>query len=244
MKRLTFDELLNGPVQRCLLNEPIDYSVDFVVREETAEQRARRRWRMRRLMEDEMTEEERLMRAAARLAVRRPRKPSKYQIDENRRVREQEAERVLNALSPDASDEEIASTIANYYVCKRWHRNQIHLCILSDSPTSKGYLKFAAKHDPEFQAKYERGVEAHKRELVVIEGLGHDWHYKNVWGISTEDERRGRDWAVSAMLAGFAVFYKSSRRVSGFSIGSIADWRERQAGQRPDLDFQPNEGGR
>jgi hypothetical protein len=40
-ERLTFDELMNAPIRRTIINEPIDYSV-----EETAEQRARRRWRM------------------------------------------------------------------------------------------------------------------------------------------------------------------------------------------------------
>jgi hypothetical protein len=42
---LTHEELLNSPVQVSLINEPIDFEVDFVV-EETATDRARRRWRM------------------------------------------------------------------------------------------------------------------------------------------------------------------------------------------------------
>jgi hypothetical protein len=44
MRRLTFEEILEAPVQVSLLNEAIDYSV--AVREETAAQRAHRRWRM------------------------------------------------------------------------------------------------------------------------------------------------------------------------------------------------------
>jgi hypothetical protein len=52
MKRLTLEEILEPSTQISLLNEPIDYSVleavvDYSVEvQETAEQRARRRWRM------------------------------------------------------------------------------------------------------------------------------------------------------------------------------------------------------
>jgi hypothetical protein len=51
MKRLTFQEILEGPVQRSWLNEAaVDFSVrecsvDFVVKE-TATERARRRWKL------------------------------------------------------------------------------------------------------------------------------------------------------------------------------------------------------
>jgi hypothetical protein len=46
MKRYTHEELLAGKVPTLsLLNEPIDYSVDFAVKE-TAAERARRIWRM------------------------------------------------------------------------------------------------------------------------------------------------------------------------------------------------------
>jgi hypothetical protein len=41
----TWEELMNGPTQVSLINEPVDYSVDFVVKE-TAEERARRIWGM------------------------------------------------------------------------------------------------------------------------------------------------------------------------------------------------------
>jgi hypothetical protein len=42
----TLEELAHGPARISWLNEPIDYSVDFEVVKETAEQRARRRWKM------------------------------------------------------------------------------------------------------------------------------------------------------------------------------------------------------
>jgi hypothetical protein len=38
-----FEELLEAPTQVSLINEPIDYTVDFEVKE-TATERARRRW--------------------------------------------------------------------------------------------------------------------------------------------------------------------------------------------------------
>jgi hypothetical protein len=42
----TWEELVSGPAQISWLNEPVDYSVSFEVVKETAEQRARRRWKM------------------------------------------------------------------------------------------------------------------------------------------------------------------------------------------------------
>ena len=45
-KWLTLEEMLEAPTQVCRIFEPIDFTVDFVVKEETAEARARRRWRM------------------------------------------------------------------------------------------------------------------------------------------------------------------------------------------------------
>jgi hypothetical protein len=47
-KRLTFEEMMEAPTPVTFINEgPIDFTVvDFVVREETARQRADRRWGM------------------------------------------------------------------------------------------------------------------------------------------------------------------------------------------------------
>jgi len=49
-RKLTFEEMIAAPAQVSLIFEPIDFEVDFVVveavREETAVERARRRWRM------------------------------------------------------------------------------------------------------------------------------------------------------------------------------------------------------
>ena len=43
--KLTFEEMIVAPAQVSLIFEPIDFEVDFVVKE-TATERARRRWRM------------------------------------------------------------------------------------------------------------------------------------------------------------------------------------------------------
>jgi hypothetical protein len=40
-----WEELLNAPIPPTIINEPIDFSVNFVVKE-TATERARRIWRM------------------------------------------------------------------------------------------------------------------------------------------------------------------------------------------------------
>jgi hypothetical protein len=155
------------------------------------------------------------------------------------------AEQKLDALLPDASDGEIASALAEYYVSKRWmmHGTKIRLSILSDSPTPKGSLKFAHKYNPVLHAQMVQDNEACQRQLSLINRLGFDWQRKNVYGITTDDDERARDWAVAAMLAGFAVFYAFNQHSGGGSKGTIADWRKRQADilktgrgeRRPDL---------
>jgi hypothetical protein len=42
----TFEELANAPIAVSILNEPLDYVVDFAVKE-TARERADRIWRMK-----------------------------------------------------------------------------------------------------------------------------------------------------------------------------------------------------
>jgi hypothetical protein len=42
---MTLEELMEAPIPKSWINEPIDYAVDFVVKE-TALQRAHRRWGM------------------------------------------------------------------------------------------------------------------------------------------------------------------------------------------------------
>jgi hypothetical protein len=45
MTRLTFEQLIEGEVYcRSIINEPIDFVVDFAVKNESALDRARRRW--------------------------------------------------------------------------------------------------------------------------------------------------------------------------------------------------------
>ena len=46
-KRITFEEMMEAPTPKTFVSEAIDFEVDFVVREETAEQRAHRRWGMK-----------------------------------------------------------------------------------------------------------------------------------------------------------------------------------------------------
>jgi hypothetical protein len=43
----TLEELMNAPTPRTIISEAIDYIVDFEVREETARERADRRWGMK-----------------------------------------------------------------------------------------------------------------------------------------------------------------------------------------------------
>ena len=167
---------------------------------------------------------------------------------------EQYAERALEALPLDASDEEIASALAEYYASKRWmmHGKKIRLCILADSAPSRESLKWS-KYDPELHARFLQEAKEHERQVAEIERIGFDWHYKNVWGITTDNESRAREWAIAMMLAGFAVFYKFNQRGSGGGKGTVADWRKRQADilrtgrgmRRPDLydlDFRAQEG--
>ena len=50
--KMTWAEWVEAPVPKTIIakmidNEPIEFEVDFVVREETAEQRAHRRWGMK-----------------------------------------------------------------------------------------------------------------------------------------------------------------------------------------------------
>jgi hypothetical protein len=45
-KRITFEEMMEAPTPKTFVSEAIDFEVDFVVREETPTQRARRIWKM------------------------------------------------------------------------------------------------------------------------------------------------------------------------------------------------------
>jgi hypothetical protein len=46
LKRATFEELLAGEIPRSLINEKVDFTIDYTVKAESATARALRRWHM------------------------------------------------------------------------------------------------------------------------------------------------------------------------------------------------------
>jgi hypothetical protein len=44
LKRATFEELLAGEVPRSLINEAIDFTIDYTIKAESASEIAKRRW--------------------------------------------------------------------------------------------------------------------------------------------------------------------------------------------------------
>jgi hypothetical protein len=116
-------------------------------------------------------------------------------------VGEEEAEDAMNSLNPDASDEAVACAVADLYLARTAHLGFITLSIFHDVR-----LRSRAGPCP----------------------LPYDWNRKNIVGVTTRDRVRARRWIISAMLAGYGVFYHMSRNSSGFGQGSIEAIRRRQ----------------
>jgi len=110
-------------------------------------------------------------------------------------------------LGVNASDLEIAEAMAEYYVSVLPYARA----------KARGRVSLSIHHD----------VSA--RSLDPPCPVEYDWHDKNTVGIITTDEARAKDWAIRAMLLGYAVFYKFRPRKGGGggSQGSIQDWRNR-----------------
>jgi hypothetical protein len=92
------------------------------------------------------------------------------------------------------SDAALAGAIADYYIDFIANQRKWHFLIMHD-------MRVAGPCPVEF-----------------------DWQHKNIVGIDTNDRARARDWAVRAMLAGYAVFHSGwSRGRSGYSQGTLRE---------------------
>jgi hypothetical protein len=110
----------------------------------------------------------------------------------------------LHEASTDVDDATLAGLIADYYI------------VMFPSVLAKQKWHFSIFHD------------VRKRSTAGPCPLEFDWQHKNVVGISTKDSTRARDWAVRAMVAGYAVFHSFRRNGSGGSQGTLAQFRERK----------------
>ena len=104
--------------------------------------------------------------------------------------REEAALERMDRLSTDASDLEIAEAMAEYYIAVA-NRRRIRLSIFHD---------------------------VRKRTTEPPCPVEYDWQHKNTVGITTADEGRARDWAIRAMILGYAVFCRYGG--AGYFTGS------------------------
>ena len=124
--------------------------------------------------------------------------------------REDAAFQRMDRLSVDASDLEIAEAMAEYYLTA-YPDTKAHY---------KGRISLSKLHDVRL------------RSTAPPCPIEYDWRRKNTVGITTTDEGRARDWAIRAMLLGYAVFccWGSRGNRWGFagSQGSIEAWRKHE----------------
>jgi hypothetical protein len=73
------------------------------------------------------------------------------------------------------------------------------------------------------------GGKWHLSVIDVDKPVEHDWHWKNVWGITTKDAERARAWISECMRLGYGVFGSSRKHGTGGGLGSITQIRERSA---------------
>lgn len=123
----------------------------------------------------------------------------------------------LDAIDPDrASDEVIADIIADYLL---WSKPPYCLYIHHD-------VRVSTQRKIERMRKFFPDIPVHS----IVPRVPYDWARKNIVGISTRDRARARQWAIDAMLAGYAVFHGHGPkgRGGGWGRGSLAEVRERE----------------
>jgi hypothetical protein len=130
-----------------------------------------------------------------------------------------EAAAAVEAIDPDASDEAIAATVADY--------------LLTMYPAPTYYLSVFHDARPSTARRIER-LRKQLRQPNYQPGqpfgdcpLPFDWQHKNIVGISTRDRARARQWCINAMLAGYGVFSSHTRGGSGAGQGTLAQIRHR-----------------
>jgi hypothetical protein len=132
---------------------------------------------------------------------------------------DQEARDRLEGLSPEATDQEIIEIAADYL-------------IKSGGPYRGKWtfkvLKELRERMIEVRPGHMKLVRPTKEERHTPPVEGCDWHYKNVWGITTDDPDRARDWVRQCMARGFTVFMGFGKHGPGGSPGSVSDIRERR----------------
>jgi hypothetical protein len=132
-------------------------------------------------------------------------------------------EQAVEQLKPDDGDQVIAAAVADYLLRERARR--YHLSVIHDVSPSV---------PRSFREQF--GQPDYLVDPVGRCPLAHDWHYKNKFGITTDDLDRARRWIIDAMLAGYSVFRGSQRHGGGWGYGSIAKVRERQRMEGVDTD--------
>lgn len=124
------------------------------------------------------------------------------------------AEDVLEAMTPDATDMEIARAVADYLLA---NRPPHHLSIFHDvCPSTPKRIARIRKDFPNYQGQPHGPCPLH-----------YDWRHKNTVGISTRDEPIARQWIIDAMLLGYGVYRHISKNSWGGGQGSIASIRSR-----------------
>lgn len=129
------------------------------------------------------------------------------------------AEDVLEAMTADADNMEIARAVADYLLVKRPPH---HLSIFHDvRPSTPKRIARIRKDFPNYQGQPHGPCPLH-----------YDWRHKNTVGISTRDESVARQWIIDAMLLGYGVFRHIVKHSGGSGQGSIAAIRSRIADRR------------
>jgi hypothetical protein len=137
------------------------------------------------------------------------------------------AETAYEAINPDDSDETIAAIVADW-LTTRTSQPPYRLGIFHDvRPSAERNFERSKKYFPDRKPYQPYGRCP----------LEFDWQRKNTVGINTLDRERARQWAIDAMLLGYAVFKYWGLRSGGGSSGSLAEVRERarRSGARPKI---------
>ncbi len=143
----------------------------------------------------------------------------KRNVYRQKRDEEDAADAAMATVDPEASDQIIAETVAEYLVAQLPSSRLYHLSIIHEvRPREIRRLERIRERNPDYEAGEPTGPCP----------VPYNWQNKNVVGVSTHDRDRAKRWAIDAALAGYCVFRSFRRYGSGGGQGSLAEIRERR----------------
>jgi hypothetical protein len=127
----------------------------------------------------------------------------------------QRADDAFWALDPNADDATIAEVVAER--CVAGHSPPYYLFIIHDiKPITLRHIARMEKHWPGYRHS----------DPVGPCPLRYDWQRKNIVGIKEPNREIAKQWAIDALLLGYAVFETWKITCNGAGRGALAEVRK------------------